>query len=586
MKGARNRAFLAPRRMKATNNMIPLPRQRFIPLPSNSNFDEYFLGPTLEDNATYPKYLDNFPTNPYAMPTIRSSWEHFRDYGYRLEPSFALMFNNLDPILVQEHLLPVGTSLAGESISDHITGDYSLARRGHEDINVDVNDIVTMGMEDMLSHAGRENSIESFNAFVCGRSSYGHYIHLSLEEDKVHLEEDEITSCFDIDSMIWVTHKLHFLQAIKMFVLPYERREAPIHRNNHVYVDILLPRSELDKDSGGRSEWLSKSFPLSGIPHTHFAHLGDGAGSVNIYVFFPRMIHRDEFRGFRVNRIPFEVQSLWFTEVVLPSIIASTVPGCLEYTDFTLDEWRWKASVNHRFVDTKTTPVRASALDDLQYCMKKIIRENPDNLDLFGSFFFVCDFRSSKGLTVEDDPYQALMREYPGMDWDYAMDRSNGQLFFDFGISFHPNPKDATPLVGLWKLPIVQGSYQAAGMKRSTIHNTNTLAQYGGMQAEMQQERMKAVQFTFRSSYGLYFEAIRRPGSNSYFCEDREAYFASPTFLDCCKRYLGMFKGAKRKSFGVREEIRGSGLAIKTALISAKRKASLLCVSGGFLLHL
>lgn len=565
MKGSRNRQDLAPRRsIKSKGGAIPIPPQRFIPLPSNANFDEYDLGPTIEDCLEYPKYLDNFPTNPYAKRTVRSYWEHFKDYGYRLEPSFPLMFNNDEPILVKEHTFPVGIR---QSVSDS-----PQIARGRKNQKVTINDVITMGLDGMIAEAGRPGSEQSFDVFVRGISKFGDYIKLNVEEDVVDLQEDEIITTYDIDSMIWVTHKLQFKQATKVFVLPYEGKKAPIHRNNHTYVEILMPRSDQDKASGRRSEWLSKSFPLSAIPHTHFAQTGEGAGSINVYVFFPRMIHRDEFTGRRVTLIPYPVQDMWFTEVVLPAIIAATVPGYREYVDFTLNEWRWRASNDKRFYDTKTTPVRSSALEDMQECMRRIIEDNPDDLDLFGSFFFVSDIRGCKGLTHDLNPYKALMKEYPSMDWNYAMKRSNGQILLDVGIAFHPNPTQPGALTGLWKLQSLRASYDAAGMNQGTTHHSCTLRDVGGLQADMEQIRSRAVQLPFFSSYQLSFETIRRPGVEEYFCEDSEAYDASPVFKDCCDKYVSMYKGAMGKSYGVRHEIRGSGAAVREILIHAEEK--------------
>lgn len=575
LKGAhRNREFLNPRQPKHHNTAFPFVARNhsFQPLKFKTNFDEYYLGPTQEDNQTYPKQWDNF-----AMPTFRSCWEYFKDYGYRIDRNFALMYNSDRPWEVKNHLLPVGPTFLHPPYSESLTGNYTLSRNGQETM-VSVVDVVSWGMEEMMSHVPNPGTPESFNAFVCGRTTDDDYIHLDPKYDGVDVDPKDIVTCLDIDSMIWVTHELHFLQALKVFVLPYEGKKAPIHKNNHVYVEILMPRSDQDKETRNRYEWDYKSFPVSSIPHIPFAHLGDGAGSINIYVFFPRLIHRDEFRNFRVNRVPYEVQCSWFTDVVYPAIKACSTPGVIEYTDFTIDEWRWKASLSHRFVDTKTTPVPAKQLDGLVYAMREIIRNNYDDLDIYGSFFFLCDFRGAKGVTTDEEPYEALKREFPAMDWEFAMKRENGQLHFDLGISFHPVREDRTPLVGLWKLDSVRASYEAGGMNKGTVHYCSTLSRYGGMQAEMEHERKKAVQLGFRSTYCLNFEAIRRPGSDVYFCDDSEAYDISPAFVDCCARYETIFQNSKKKAFGVREEIRGSGPAIKIALKSAKERVSTFCL--------
>ena len=573
MKGARNRIYLKPRQQLLPTDAPPLPARHFIPLPSNADFDEYYLGPTIEDCASYPRYLDNFPTNPYAMVTHPSIWDIFKDYGYRLEPSFALMFNNERPELVREHLLPIGRpSHPDRSCSE----PYSLSREG-EPRDVAVIDVAVMGLEKMLEEAGDPGSDASIDAFVLGKTMFQDHIQLDLAQDSIQLSESEIKTTYDIDSIIWVTRRLELCQSPKVFVLPYEGKRAPIHVNNHVYVEVLMPRSDRDKDAGLRYEWFSKPFPLSAIPHTHFAKLGDGAGSINIYVLFPRMINRHPLTGRRVTNIPAQIQTLWLDQVVLPSIIASAPEGTMEYVDYTLEEWRWKASCNKRFVNSKTAVVQTEVLGDMQHFMRKIIEADSDELCLFGSFFFVCDARGIKGLTHDErgNPYERLQREYPSLDWNYAMDRKNGQLFLDLGISFHPASNDLQPLIGLWKLPSVEASFAAAGMTKGKTHHANTLADYGGKQADMEQQRSRVVQLPFRSTYNLVFEAIRRPGTKEYFCEDADAYDAGPNFTECCKKYISLFQGSGRKSFGVREEVRGSGPAIKEALIHARERASL-----------
>lgn len=585
MKGARNRQAWQPQRPPTNSSAPPLPPQSFILMPSNAGYDDYLEGPTIEDHATYPKYLDNFPTNPYATLIWPSCWDQFKDYGYRLEPSFALGFNNDSPILVEEHTLPVGTP---SPLIDRSTFQYSISRYG-ENVPVTIDDCVEWGLEQLLDHAADERGIFDFDHIVRGRNLVSDFIHLDLERDSVHLEDSEVLITYDIDSIIWVTDTLKLNQSAKVFVLPYEGKYAPISKSNHVSVEILLPRSEADKDKGGgvREEWFSKPFGLSTIPHTHFAKLGDGAGSVNIYVFFPRMINRHPITGRRGVNIPFMVQSIWFMEVVLPSIVATAIDGTAEYVDYTMEEWRWKASNNSHFANSKTTPIRSDQLSRLQHCMRDIVqeRENAENLDIFGSFFFVCDARGIKNITVSKDPYQMLRKEYTSINWDYAMDRRNGQLYLDMGISFHPKPSDKTPLVGLWRINSVEESYAAAGMNKGVTHNACTMADYGGKQAAMENRRSRAVQLCFRSTYNLLFEAVRAPGKKEYFCEDADAYDVNPIFHKNCEEFVKRFRGSKGKSFGVREEIRGSGPAIKQALAVAPQKVSASLASNCIMLN-
>jgi len=140
----------------------------------------------------------------------------------------------------------------------------------------------------------------------------------------------------------------------------------------------------------------------------------------------------------------------------------------------------------------------------------------------------------------------------------------------DLGITYHAEGEE--PLVGLWKLAHAGASYAKGGMNIPVVHNTATLSQYGGMQAEMERSRARAVQFTFQSTYNLIYEVVRRPGKDIAFCDDSDAYVANPAFKKCLQDCLQMYSNAKRRRYGVREEIRGSGAAILEVLPHAHAK--------------
>ena len=256
----------------------------------------------------------------------------------------------------------------------------------------------------------------------------------------------------------------------------------------------------------------------------------------------------------------------------------------MAYVDYTLDEWMWKAANNRRFDDTKTTTVDSDQLDDMQEAMRRIIKANPEELAMFGSFFFVMDSRGIKKSTTVmalpgTNPYESLIKNFPSLDWEYMMERKNGQLLMDLGMAFHPKPNDKVPRIGLWRLDKLHASYAAAGMEGVEAHHFNTFANYGQLQGEMPIKRAAIVQLAFRQSYNLNFEIIRRPGGDvwlaggdMYFCGDEDAYALSPAFMKCLDDYDKMYLGAQGKSYGVREEIRGSGLAVKKALLNAPVK--------------
>lgn len=534
-------------------------------LPDNLSFDDYYGGPTIEDCLDEP--ISNFPLNPYGVPTQRSCWEEFKDYGYRIQPSFALAFNIQEPVLVAEHILPNAPKRRRLNDAPQQRRDHTSQSRKGAKTTVDVKDVITLGLEEMVTQSGVEGSKKSMDAFLTGRDGARKFIKVDPQRDAIALQSDEVLTTIDIDSMIWVTHSLRFRQALKLFVLPHIGNSPLINHNNHVYVDVLLPQSDRDKEDGPpRSEWFSRQFAVSTIPHTHFAHISSGAGSLSVYVMFPRMIHRNRYTGRHQTVIPYEVQSMWLSEIVLPAMIEATDRSFRPYVDFTLDEWKWKAAKNQGFSNNKTAPILATQLDTLQTCMRNIVKDSPDTLDLFGSFFFVCDIRGCKGTTHGDDPYESLKKEYPGMDWDYAMKREHGQLVLDLGITFHPNPVDETPLVGLWRYDLLEASYVKSGANKPKRYVACTMQDYGGLQATINEHRSRAVQIRFLSTYMLSFESIRRPSVKQYFCADTDAYATSTEFHTCCKQYTTIYQGSRKKSFGVRHEIRASGPTVQIAI--------------------
>jgi hypothetical protein len=169
-------------------------------------------------------------------------------------------------------------------------------------------------------------------------------------------------------------------------------------------------------------------------------------------------------------------------------------------------------------------------------------------------------------------PYETLCKNYPSMDWEYMMKRENGQLLMDLGMAFHPNPRDQEARIGLWKLDKLHKSHAAAGLKAGNIHHFSTMMNYGSMQSEMAVARAGIVQLCFRSSYNLIYEVVRRPGEPVYFCDDSDAYNANHAFAACLDNFQAMYLGSVKKSFGVREEMRGSGIAIKEFLVNASEK--------------
>ena len=558
MKGARRRGFLQPRAPKYLPQAKELKPQKFELLPRNKfdDFDDYYRGPVLEDlhDLQRPGGLEGQPFGHYALPTIRSSWERFKDYGYRLEPEFALMFNSEMPLFVREHLLPAPV--------DHPAEEEPVKK----------NQVVVMGMREMLNQAGDKGSLAAMQLFVAGKTPDGRLVRLDLSRDEVYMTRKNFMMAVDIDSIIWTTHLLHLHSDLGIHVLPYHGKFPPMYKNNHTYIELLMPQSEQDQAEGGRTEWFSTRHALSTIPHTHFGKLPVAGVTFNVSVFFPRMRHRDPLTGKKATLIPWEVQEQWLTNIVYPAIMKHENPSTLAYKDYTVDEWRWKSSFGKRLeAGAKTVPVLAKNLKAMQFDMMDSINEDAE-LSRFGSFFFVLDGRGMKESTMVEvgsgrDPYRVLCEKFPQLDWKYMMQRKNGQLLIDLGMGFHPVSLEEEPLVALWKLDKLHASYAAAGMNKGTTHHTNTFQKYGGMQAEMGAVRQRTVQLCFRSSYGLYYQPVRRGhGGDISLCTDVDAYDVNDAFRTSIQGYIKMLLGSEKKTYGTREEMRGSGRAIMGAL--------------------
>ena len=573
MQNARNRTVWNPRTPMIKPQSVSILPQRYIPLPSNDSFDDYTHGPTLEDLQ--------YTIHHHKKEEMRSNWEYFRDYGYRILPDFAVTFNQQDPIMVSEHLLPIGEpEVLDPAPWDETIVHHLSTNRVGEPQQVLVTDGDVLGMRDMLSLAGNKNSSSSVSVFVCGKNPLqGNYICLRPERDAQLITTGEVRIALDIDSIIWVTHNLHVLGSLKVNVLPYFGNKPPIPKNNHCEVEILFPQSEEDQAEGGRSEWFTKPVPISNIPHIHFAQLGDGSGSINFYVAFPRMMHKSPNTGHSMTLIPSAVQMVWLTQVLLPAIRAMSPQEIQEYANFTYDEWKWKATINNQLKTSRTLTLDSTTIRKLGPHMRHLVSQSSDLLSMFGSFFFIIDARGIKldTITVSGrpmDPLVSLYQAIPTLDWEYMMLRENGQLLLDLGISYHPDPVDRKPLIGLWKLNSIYASYAKAGMNKPKEFKTCTMPRHGGLQATMETIRKRAVQLPFRSTYNLIFEAFRRPGQEEKFCSDAEAYANTAVFQQTCQDFTTIYQGAKTKSYGVREEIRGSGYAIIEALRSAWCKVS------------
>ena len=419
--------------------------------------------------------LDSQPQDWYAQPTVRSSWELVRDWGYRLEPEFALMFASQKPQKEVEHLLLVPDDEEPPSDEEVEPG------------------VEVMGMEDMLSSARLEGSKASMELFIKGQTLDGNLVRFDPIRDSCDVPLGNFVLSYDIDSINVMAHRLKVLGDVEIEVLPYSGQRPPSPKSNQTYVELLMPQSEEDLQSGRRLEWFSTRHSVVTIPHTHFGKIG----YFKISIHFPRMKHKDPITNWTVTLNPWEVQSLFLTEVLYPAIIAGENPSTLPYKDYMLDEWKWKAANNTRLSGaSRTITVTVQQFPAIQIVMHKIIVAGSDKLGFFASCYLLMDAKGIKQHTNcvirQDDmnTYETLCAKVNYLDFECLKKKENGQLVMDLGphrrwwrtIGVSVGPSE--------DLEVLQSSWYATG----EVHNTNTMANFGGHQTEMSQTRTSLVQ--------------------------------------------------------------------------------------------
>jgi len=171
----------------------------------------------------------------------------------------------------------------------------------------------------------------------------------------------------------------------------------------------------------------------------------------------------------------------------------------------------------------------------------------------------------AEGTTLNSSLRGAVKRfrdSFPGLDIDYMENRDNGELICDVGITIQP--ENDCPLVGLWRLDCLEASYGAAGFLSGNIHTLNTLALYGGLQAESPESRCKRTGVVFRSTYNLKWEAVRQRDNSRNFFNEKEVYQQSKSYQRDLKDVHDIYRHkASGTSYGVRDEFRVGGAALE-----------------------
>ncbi|KAI6143823.1 hypothetical protein BKA82DRAFT_4017515 [Pisolithus tinctorius] len=261
---------------------------------------------------------------------------------------------------------------------------------------VHVDDVVILGASQMIE-IGSSTSERLVNTFVNGRHEDGRHICLDLELDHKLVTPEELEVTVDIDSLIWVTHSCHSSHTAPIYLGPIVEEKAPMHKHNHV------------------------------------------------------MIHRDEMTHKRANRIPKEVLDFFWEHVLLPAIRAHADVSSAPYVSLTLKEVQFKARKGGKTKKAgrpKAVPFSMQVLKQIQKTMEAIIREDPSRFANYGSFFFVLECKGIKLWTKTT--LSGLV---------HMVDRANGELLVDLGISIHPTCDEKLWDCGdwmPWKLPLGQ----------------------------------------------------------------------------------------------------------------------------------
>jgi hypothetical protein len=296
---------------------------------------------------------------------ITTPWTLFKDYGYRLLPDFLQMFWLMEPVQVREHLAPVGLVEPPPAFMSQHPPQISRSGQDIEALNRTV--VGARELLDMADNAGSDL------ALLTGRATDESYIYLDLERDRI-IPQGLSKAC-DIDSLVWITRKPRFIGSIGIYEMPVIRKKPPIWKNNHIAVELLYPQSEEDK-GGLRSEWQTKLFRLSRIPHILFGVLGQATSVVELIMFFPRMTHKHPYTGRWENAVPADIQNFFWDRVLLPARkeISSTVQE--PYSTFDREHTAFKQKHNggkNMGQATAKHPLHTEDLTKLIKVMNKIV---------------------------------------------------------------------------------------------------------------------------------------------------------------------------------------------------------------------
>ncbi|KAH8068403.1 hypothetical protein BXZ70DRAFT_903093, partial [Cristinia sonorae] len=552
-------------------------------------FDDYYgLRPTKEDMMFKHRRTDEILEKPEMIylhsgtgeETVKLhpwSLDRFIDRGYRLPSNFAQMTHYRAPTLPSWHVLQAGISREESemplqlhpSLQPHTLGRAEGTLRQME-VKVEV-----VGMAEMLAKAMERGSWEAEQVFVRGLDpETGTPLVVDLERDSKPLDEDSVHFKVDVDSVIFVGRHIRTVSAVKIKCGPTMLPTPPLSKDNKISVTLLEPPSQEEVDTL-QFEWNTQQIPLFHIPHTELFRL-EAEGSV--LIFFPRMYRKEGKNSSWTRKLPAQIQIRFWDNIVLPALAETASPGSDIYVPTSVEEGQRKAKAGTgtgNLNSIKTLSVQPAHLEKFFDRMESRIAAGASDdpvISGFGSFICMVEGKGIKGSThtvVEDDdsllgensPLAKMKTVFPQLDWEWMTNRRNGELYVDLAFSFNPDylKKEPNGVAGLWRLKAAEASMGACGFRLGVLHNTNTLNDFGGMQADMSTEknRMQRSQVKSRIMYNLLYEAARPKANHALIVDVESAMMGDITSLEQNAEREKYWEGAVRgRCFGVRDEYR------------------------------
>ncbi|KAJ3804177.1 hypothetical protein F5876DRAFT_83622 [Lentinula aff. lateritia] len=533
-------------------NLSPVYRRPLL-MGLDDKFDDYEGGPTLEAIAKLPVEYDGFNdagliyhiNNPTINPL--GIWESWQDRGWRLLPGFCQAFDMQTPTpeFLRQHLIPP-------------LGPFSPPQKFLDpELDDNVKMVSLTELRDMVAS----------DPLIAVKGIQPRPWPLGGRQIKVDLEVDahqpkHLFYVVDIDCFVHICLNPPFVLSVACHITPVHRKTSPLVSHNHTYVTILVPRAP-----GGepRTDYYAKKFKLSQIPHLELARLPRGG---QLLLFFPRMIHKDPYSNYWRTNVAFEVKTYFYEKVFYPALAAVKPEWDHQYSVQSMETWLHQNGKGQTPKGVEISPEEFQLLTKRMRLLIKQDKEDPGELQRFGSFFFALTLKGTKDFTKtavdrRDTVGEAISKsfgkfqnELPYVDFD-LMDRQHGcESYVDLGVTVTP-PSDP-PLVGLLRLPHLEASFGAGGYNMGKSHRLATLDGYGALQAEAGVEHERQSHVAHSSAYSVFYQQFRKADNSVDWFSLSDVANNTPKFVadyQHLEEVLSM-DSDKKVSYGVRREFR------------------------------